>query len=269
MGAGVAEVAARAGHDVVLCSRSRATAESAVAAIDAGLGRQIVKGRLTVDERDAIIGRISVTDTITDLADCDLVIESVVEHLATKRALFAELDAIVKPSAILATNTSTLPVVDMATATARPDRVCGIHFFNPAPTMRLVEIVQPLTASTATIERAVAFAERCGKEPITVADHAGFVVNALLFPYLNNAVKMVERGTATVESIDAAMCGGCGFPMGPMALLDLIGLDTSVAILETLHGEFGDANYVPATTLRRMVSAGRLGRKTGSGFHQY
>jgi 3-hydroxybutyryl-CoA dehydrogenase len=175
----------------------------------------------------------------------------------------------VKPSAILATNTSTLPVVDLATATARPDRVCGIHFFNPAPTMRLVEIVQPLTASTATIERAVAFAERCGKEPITVADHAGFVVNALLFPYLNNAVKMVERGTATVESIDAAMCGGCGFPMGPMALLDLIGLDTSVAILETLHGEFGDANYVPATTLRRMVSAGRLGRKTGSGFHQY
>jgi 3-hydroxybutyryl-CoA dehydrogenase len=269
MGAGVAEVAARAGHDVVLCSRSRQTAASVLAGIAAGLERQIAKGRLSVDERDAIIARISITDTIADLADCDLVIESVVEHLATKRSLFAELDAAVKPSAILATNTSTLPVVELAIATTRPDRVCGIHFFNPAPAMPLVEIVQPLTASTNTIDRAVAFAERCGKEPITVADHAGFVVNALLFPYLNNAVKMFERGTASIDSIDAAMCGGCGFPMGPFALLDLIGLDVSVAILDTLHAEFGDANYVPATTLRRMVSAGRLGRKTGSGFRQY
>ena len=135
--------------------------------------------------------------------------------------------------------------------------------------MPLVEIVQPLTASATTIDRALAFAERCGKEPIIVADHAGFVVNALLFPYLNNAVRMVERGTASIESIDAAMCGGCGFPMGPFALLDLVGLDTSVAILDALHAEFGDANYVAAPTLRRMVSAGRLGRKTRSGFYQY
>ena len=269
MGAGVAEVAARAGHDVVLCSRSRETAESAVAAIDAGLGRQIVKGRLTVDERDAIIGRISVTDTITDLADCDLVIESVVEHLATKRALFAELDAAVKPSAILATNTSTLPVVDLATATARPDRVCGIHFFNPAPTMRLVEIVQPLTASTATIERAVAFAERCGKEPITVADHAGFVVNALLFPYLNNAVRLYDAGVASRDDIDTAMKGGCNFPMGPLELLDLVGLDTSLSILDALYAEFHDPNFAPAPLLRRMVAAQRLGRKSGAGFYEY
>jgi len=269
MGAGVAEVAARAGHDVVLCSRSRASAKTAVASIAAGLDRQVSKGRLSADERDSIVSRITSTDSIAGLAECDLVIESVVEDLATKLALFAELDATVKPSAILATNTSTLPVVELAMATGRPERVCGIHFFNPAPVMRVVEIVQPITADASTIDRALAFAERCGKEPITVADHAGFVVNALLFPYLNNAVKMVERGTATVESIDAAMCGGCGFPMGPLALLDLIGLDTSVAILDTLHSEFGDTNYVPATTLRRMVSAGRLGRKTGSGFHQY
>src|SRR5215218_7769751 len=136
-------------------------------------------------------------------------------------------------------------------ATSRPDQVCGIHFFNPAPAMRLVEIVRPLTASATTIERALAFAEGCGKEPIVVADHAGFVVNALLFPYLNNAVKMAERGTASIESIDAAMCGGCGFPMGPFKLLDLVGLATSVAILDTLHAEFGDANYVTTTTLRR------------------
>lgn len=269
MGAGVCEVAARAGHDVVLCSRSRASAEAAAATIAAGLERQIAKGRLSVDERDSIVGRISVTDVVADLADCDLVIESVIEDMATKQALFAELDATVKPGAILATNTSTLPVVELAMATTRPGQVCGIHFFNPAPAMRLVEIVQPLTASTTTIDRAVAFAEDCGKQPITVADHAGFVVNALLFPYLNNAVKMFERGTATIESIDAAMCGGCGFPMGPFALLDLIGLDTSVAILDTLYAEFADANYAPATTLRRMVSAGRLGRKTGSGFHRY
>jgi 3-hydroxybutyryl-CoA dehydrogenase len=269
MGAGVAEVAARAGHDVVLCSRSRQSGAQAVAGIAAGFERQIAKGRLGADERDEILARISVTDAIIDLADCDLVIENVVEDMETKRALFAALDAAVKPSAILATNTSTLPVVELAMSTTRPGQVCGIHFFNPAPTMRLVEIVRPPTASATTIDRAVAFAERCGKEPITVADHAGFVVNALLFPYLNNAVKMFERGTATIESIDAAMCGGCGFPMGPFALLDLIGLDTSVAILDTLHAEFGDANYVPAPTLRRMVGAGRLGRKTGSGFHRY
>jgi 3-hydroxybutyryl-CoA dehydrogenase len=269
MGAGVAEVAARAGHDVVLCSRSLASADQAVAGIAAGLARQVAKDRLSGDERDAILGRISVTDTVAGLSDCDLVIESIVEDLATKRVLFAALDAAVKPSAILATNTSTLPVVELAMATTRPERVCGIHFFNPAPAMRLVEIVRPLTADAGTIDRALAFAERCGKDPITVADHAGFVVNALLFPYLNNAVKMFERGTASIESIDAAMCGGCAFPMGPFALLDLIGLDTTVAILDTLHAEFGDANYAPATTLRRMVSAGRLGRKTGSGFHQY
>jgi 3-hydroxybutyryl-CoA dehydrogenase len=147
--------------------------------------------------------------------------------------------------------------------------VCGIHFFNPAQTMRLVEVVRPLTASASTIDRALAFAERCGKEPITVADHAGFVVNALLFPYLNNAVRMAERGTASIESIDAAMRGGCGFPMGPFELLDLVGLDTSVAILDALHAEFGDTNYTAAPTLRRMASAGRLGRKSGHGFYRY
>ena len=269
MGGGLVEVAARGGHDVVLCSRSRANAEATVAAIAAGLERQIVKGRLTTDERDATLARISVTDAVANLADCDLVIESVVEDIATKRALFVALDATVKPGAILATNTSTLPVVELAMATTRPELVCGIHFFNPAATMRLVEIVQPLTAGATTIDRALAFAERCGKEPIVVADHAGFVVNALLFPYLNNAVRMAERGTASIESIDAAMCGGCGFPMGPFALLDLVGLDTSVAILDRLHVAFGDANYVAAPTLRRMVGEGRLGRKTGNGFYQY
>jgi 3-hydroxybutyryl-CoA dehydrogenase len=269
MGAGLAEVAARAGHDVTLRSRTRAGAESALATIASGLDRQIAKGRATADERDAIIARIAITDSIDELAECDLVIESVVEDLATKKALFSELDSIVKPSAILATNTSTLPIVELAMATQRPELVCGIHFFNPATTMRLVEIVRPITASTETISRAQAFAERCGKEPIVVADHAGFVVNALLFPYLNNAVRMLERGTASMEAIDAAMCGGCGFPMGPFALLDLVGLDTSVAILDALHAEFGDPGQLAAPTLRRMVAAGRLGRKAGRGFYTY
>jgi 3-hydroxybutyryl-CoA dehydrogenase len=269
MGGGLAEVAARAGHDVVLRSRTRSGADAALAGIVAGLDRQVSKGRLDGDEREAITSRIRVTDDLDDLADCDLVIESVVEDLATKRTLFAELDAIVKPGAILATNTSTLAVVEMAMATTRPELVCGIHFFNPAPTMRLVEIVQPLTADPDTIVRAVAFAERCGKDVVTVADRAGFVVNALLFPYLNNAVRMSERGTASIEAIDTAMCGGCGFPMGPFALLDLVGLDTSVAILDALYAEFGDPNYVAAPTLRRMVAAGRLGRKSGRGFFSY
>ena len=269
MGAGLAEVAAASGHDVTLRSRTRDGAEGALATIVSGLDRQIAKGRATPDERDAIVARITVTDSIDDLTECDLVIESVIEELATKRALFAQLDSVVKPSAILATNTSTLPIVELAMATQRPELVCGIHFFNPATTMRLVEIVQPITAGTETINRAHAFAERCGKQPIVVADHAGFVVNALLFPYLNNAVRMLERGTADMESIDAAMCGGCGFPMGPFALLDLVGLDTSVAILDALHAEFGDRDQLAAPTLRRMVAAGRLGRKTGRGFYTY
>jgi 3-hydroxybutyryl-CoA dehydrogenase len=269
MGAGLAEVAARAGHTVILRSRTREGAESAVATVSSGLDRHVAKQRLTGEERDAILERITATDSIEALSDCDLVIESVIEDLVTKRALFTELDAAVKPGAILATNTSTLPVVEIAMATANPERVCGIHFFNPAPTMRLVEVVQPLTASNDTINRALAFAERCGKEPIVVADRAGFVVNALLFPYLNDAVHMLERGTAGMEAIDAAMCGGCGFPMGPFALLDLVGLDTSVAILEALHREFGDQRYVPAPALRRMVAAGLLGRKSGHGFYRY
>jgi 3-hydroxybutyryl-CoA dehydrogenase len=212
---------------------------------------------------------VSVTTNLSDLKACDIVIESIVEDLTLKQELFAELDDIVEPDAILASNTSTLSILSLASATTRPQRVCGIHFFNPAPAMRLVEIVQPPTADERTIGIAVAFAESCGKEAIVVQDHAGFVVNALLFPYLNNAIRMWERGTASIEAIDAAMQGGCNFPMGPFSLLDLVGLDTSLAILETLHDAFGDENYAPCQSLRDKVAAGDLGRKTGSGFLQY
>lgn len=269
MGAGLAEVAARAGHEVVVRSRTLEGADAVKAKLAAGLDRHVAKERMTVDERDAILARIRVTDHLGQLANCDLVIESVIEDLAVKRALFAELEQVVKPSGILASNTSTLPVVELAMATQRPDQVCGIHFFNPAPVMSLVEIVKPVTASDDTIAAATAYATTCGKDPVLVADRAGFVVNALLFPYLNNAVRMWEYGTASMEAIDTAMQGGCGFPMGPFALLDLVGLDTSVAILDALYDEFRDPNYAAVPTLRRKVAAGQLGRKSGIGFYEY
>jgi 3-hydroxybutyryl-CoA dehydrogenase len=269
MGAGLAEVAARSGYTVIVRSRRKAGAESVVAGVAGNLDRQVKKGNLDESDRDAIVARITGTDHLGRLADCDLVIESVVEDLATKRELFSELEQIVKPDGILATNTSTLPVIEMAVATQRPDRVCGIHFFNPAPLMKLVEVVRPLTASDDTIKTAMAFATACGKDAIEVVDRAGFVVNALLFPYLNNAVRMLENGTASREDIDTAMKGGCNFPMGPLALLDLVGLDTSVSILDALYAEFGDPNYAAVPTLRRMVAAGHLGRKTKRGFYEY
>ncbi|HVE93283.1 MAG TPA: 3-hydroxybutyryl-CoA dehydrogenase [Acidimicrobiales bacterium] len=269
MGSGVAEVAAKAGYEVVVRSRQQETADGMVAALEKSLARQVEKGRLSEEDRDATVGRVRATAQISDLADCDLVLESIVEDLATKKALFNELDRVVQDSAILATNTSTLSVIDLAMETGRPERVCGVHFFNPAPLMKLVEIVRPLTASDETIAEATAFAEACGKSAVLVRDEAGFIVNALLFPYLNNAVRMLERGVATKEDIDAAMQGGCNFPMGPLALLDLVGLDTSVSILDALYEEFKDQNYAAAPLLRRMLSAEMLGRKSGCGFYTY
>ena len=269
MGSGLAEVVARAGMKVIVRSRQQATADAMVATVGKGLAKQVEKGRLTDDERAAILGRITAVADLSALADCDLIIESVVEDLATKKALIAELDALAKPSALIATNTSTLPVIELAMSTKRPDKVCGIHFFNPAPAMPLVEIVRPLSASADTIDIATAFAEACGKQPVQVQDRAGFIVNALLFPYLNNAVRMMEQGTASKEDIDTAMKGGCNFPMGPFALLDLVGLDTSLAILDALYDEFRDPNYAAVPTLRRMVAAGQLGRKTKVGFYSY
>jgi len=269
MGSGIAEVAAKSGFEVVLRSRSQSTADAMVTSLEKSLARQVERGKLEQAAADEVRGRVSATDHLGSLVDCDLVIESVVEDLEVKRALFAELDSVVNDGAILATNTSTLPVVEMAVATNRPDQVCGVHFFNPAPAMSLVEIVRPLTASDATIEAATAFATACGKNPVQVKDRAGFIVNALLFPYLNNAVRLLENATASAEDIDTAMKGGCNFPMGPLALLDLVGLDTSLAILDALYEEFRDPNYAAVPVLRRMVSAGRLGRKSGSGFYDY
>ncbi len=269
MGSGIAEVAAKSGFEVVLRSRSQSGADKMVAGLEKSLGKQVAKGRLSEADRDTALALVRGVSDLDELAGCDLVIESVVEDLSVKKELFAALDRICAPSAILATNTSTLPVVEMAVATGRPDQVCGIHFFNPAPLMSLVEVVRPITASDEVISAARSFAEACGKSPVEVADAAGFIVNALLFPYLNDAVRLLERGVATMEDIDSAMKGGANFPMGPFALLDLVGVDVSVAILEALYAENPDPHLMPAPRLRRMLCAGLLGRKSDKGFYDY
>ena len=269
MGSGIAEVAAKAGVDVILRSRQRQTADKMVASLEKSLAKQVERGKLEETAAKEIGARVSATDDLHALHDCDLVLESVVEDLAVKQRLFAELGEIVRESAIIATNTSTLPVVELAVATERPSQVVGIHFFNPAPMMSLVEVVRPMTASDETVAAAKAFATGCGKDVVEVKDRAGFIVNALLFPYLNNAVRMLESGTASRDDIDTAMKGGCNFPMGPLALLDLVGLDTSLSILDALYDEFRDPNYAAMPLLRRMVAAGQLGRKSGAGFFDY
>jgi 3-hydroxybutyryl-CoA dehydrogenase len=269
MGSGIAEVAAATGATVIVRSRSQATGEAMLATMAKSLTKQIEKAKRSAEDAEAIIKRVSATTHMADLSDCDFIIESVVEDLEVKRLVFRELNDVVKPEAILATNTSTLSVIELAMETSRPDRVCGLHFFNPAPAMSLVEVVRPICASDETMAAVTEFVVACGKEPVNVKDQAGFVVNALLFPYLNNAIRLLEQGVATKEGIDIAMKGGCGFPMGPFALLDLVGLDTSLAILDALFAEFAEPNFSPRPLLRRMVSAGQLGRKSGSGFYQY
>jgi 3-hydroxybutyryl-CoA dehydrogenase len=269
MGSGIAEVAAKAGVEVVLRSRQQSSADAMVAALDKTKTKKFERRKLDEQAAKEALARVTPTHDLHAMHDCDLVIESVVEDLAVKKELFRQLDLAVKDDAILATNTSTLPVVELAVVTERPERVCGVHFFNPAPMMSLVEVIRPLTASDDTIAAAIGFAEACGKTAVEVKDRAGFIVNALLFPYLNNAVRMLENGTASRDDIDAAMKGGCNFPMGPLALLDLVGLDTSLSILDALYAEFRDPNYAAMPLLRRMVTAGQLGRKSGAGFYEY
>ena len=267
MGSGITQVCAQAGLEVVLRSRTRERAEATVSSIDKNLSRLVEKAKIDEATKDATLSRIRTTSDLKDLSDCDLVIETVVEDLATKKDLFNYLDDICKEECLLATNTSTLPVVEMAAQTSRADKVLGIHFFNPAPVMQLVEVVKAITTSEETVEIAREFVESLGKKPVVVKDQAGFIVNALLFPYLNNAVKLLESAVATRDDIDQAMMAGCGFPMGPFALLDLVGLDTSLSIIEALYEEFRDPNYAPAPLLKRLVAAGKLGRKSGEGFY--
>jgi len=269
MAAGIAEVAVCAGHRVIVRSRTIDGANDVAARVASSLGRRVERGKLEPAARDAALASLSATTNLADLANCSIILESVVEDMKTKEVLFRELDALAALSTILATNTSTLSVGALAMTTTRPDHVCGIHFFNPAATMPLVEVVQPPMTSNETIDTAMSFVSSCGKDGVLVRDDAGFIVNALLFPYLNNAIKMLERGTASMDDIDTAMKGGCNFPMGPFALLDLVGLDTSLSIIRTLHEASGNPDDAPADTLVRLVADGHLGRKTGRGFRTH
>jgi 3-hydroxybutyryl-CoA dehydrogenase len=269
MACGIAEVFAKAGYEVVLAARSPEKASSALAGITKSLARSVDKGRLTAEDRDAALARLTPSGSLDDFADVDLAVEAIAEELPLKQQLFATLDKVCKAGAVLATTTSSLPVAEIATATSRPQDVIGMHFFNPAPAMKLVEVVR--TVLTADEVRATVH-EVCKalrKHPVDCGDRAGFIVNALLFPYLNNAVKMVQEHYASVEDIDTAMKLGGGYPMGPFELLDVVGLDVSLAIEQVLHREFRDPGLAPAPLLEHLVSAGCLGRKTGRGFREY
>ena len=269
MATGMIEVFAKAGYDTAFVARSDAKVATVQAALARSLDKGIARGKLTEEERDATLARVSGTSRLDDLADVDLVVEAVVEDLAVKQTLFAALDDIVKPGAVLATTTSSLPVIECAAATRRPNDVVGMHFFNPAPVMKLVEIVSTVSTAADVTATAKAVCQQLGKHAVSCADRAGFIVNALLFPYLNDAVRMLEAHYATADDIDTAMKVGCGYPMGPFELLDVVGLDVSLAIQTTLYREFRERGFAPAPLLEHLVTAGYLGRKTGRGFRVY
>ncbi|MFI1737498.1 3-hydroxyacyl-CoA dehydrogenase family protein [Streptomyces sioyaensis] len=269
MASGIAEVFAKAGFKVVLAARSLEKAEKAKARIAKSLGRSVDKGRLTAEARDTTLASITPAGALEAFADVDLAVEAVAEDLAVKQELFRTLDKVCKPGAILATTTSSLPVVACARATSRPEDVIGIHFFNPAPAMKLVEVVRTVLTADDVHATVRAVCAKVRKHPVDCGDRAGFIVNALLFPYLNNAIKMVEEHYASLDDIDAAMKLGGGYPMGPFELLDVVGLDVSLAIEKVLHAEFRDPGLAPAPLLEHLVAAGCLGRKTGRGFREY
>ncbi|MFF3940483.1 3-hydroxybutyryl-CoA dehydrogenase [Streptomyces phaeofaciens] len=271
MGAGIAEVCARAGLPVTVVERDADAVRAGRRRIGRSLDKAVAHGRLTAERRETACALITVVDQVEALHDRDLVIEAVAEDERLKLDVFTRLDAVVTGArAVLATNTSSIPVVQLAAATGRPERVLGVHFFNPVPVLRLVELVPSLLTSAETADRAEAFVSgTLGKEVIRTRDRAGFVVNALLVPYLLAAIRMVESGVASVEDVDRGMVLGCAHPLGPLALTDLIGLDTTRAIAESLYAEFRDSSYSPPPLLSRMVEAGLLGRKSGRGFHTY
>ncbi len=269
MATGIVEVFAKAGFEVTYQARSDQKVEAARKSIEKSLEKGVQRGRLSEQDRDATLARIAGTTALDDFADMDLVVEAVAEDLSVKMALFEILDEVCRPGAILATTTSSLPVIELAAATSRPQDVVGMHFFNPAPVMKLVEVVSTVSTSDDVIATAVEVAQRIDKHPVRCGDRAGFIVNALLFPYLNDAVRMVEANYATADDIDSAMKRGCGYPMGPFELLDVVGLDVSLAIQRTLYLEFREPGFAPAPRLEHLVTAGYLGRKTGRGFRTY
>jgi 3-hydroxybutyryl-CoA dehydrogenase len=269
MATGIVEVFAKAGLDVHYVARSAAKVDQVREAIERSLDKQVERGKLDEQARLQALSRVSGSDSLDDLQSADLVVEAVIEDLLVKQGLFGSLDKICKPGAVLATTTSSLPVIECAAATSRPADVIGMHFFNPAAVMKLVEVVSTVSTAAEVEATVLKLSARIGKHAVRCGDRAGFIVNALLFPYLNDAVRMLEAHYATSEDIDSAMKVGCGYPMGPFELLDVVGLDVSLAIQRELYLEFREPGFAPAPLLEHLVTAGRLGRKTGKGFREY
>ncbi len=269
MGSGIAQVSAQAGFDTVVREISDSLIGKSKSGIEKVLAKGIEKGKVTPEQRDAAMKKLTFTTAISDLVGCDIVIEAVVEDLDMKNAMWIELDAICPPETIFASNTSSLTIAAMAAACGRPDRMLGLHFFNPVPLMKLVEVVRTITTSEQTADTAFEFAKKLGKEPIRAKDNSGFVVNLLLIPYMLDAINALEANVASVEDIDKAMQLGAGHPMGPFTLLDFVGLDTTYKIAEIMFTEYREKRYAPPPLLKRMVIAGMFGRKSGMGFYDY
>jgi len=269
MGSGIAQVAAAAGHETIVRDVSQQIWDRARGGIEKSLAKFVEKGKLAAADRDAALKRLTFTTATGDLKGCDIVVEAITEDLELKNALWKELDALCPPHTIFASNTSSLTIAAMAAATKRADRFVGLHFFNPVPLMQLVEVVRAVTTSEETFRRAFAFARSLGKEAVAAKDNSGFIVNLLLVPYLLDAIRAVEHGVGTVPDIDKAMQLGCGYPMGPLTLLDFVGLDTTYRIAEIMFTEYREQKYAPPPLLKRMVTAGLMGRKSGKGFYDY
>ena len=269
MGSGIAEVAAKAGFDTVVREVTIDLMEKGLGRLRGSLDRAVDKGKLAPEDRDAALARLRGTTDFTDLAGCDLVIEAIVENLDEKKRVYAAVDAVLGDGAILASNTSSLTVTQLAMATRRPDRFVGLHFFNPVPVMKLVEVVRTLMTDTSVLEEVGAFCRALGKEPVQCRDNSGFIVNRLLVPYILDAIRAHEEGVGSIEDIDKAMQLGCGYPMGPFTLLDFVGLDTTYFIAEIMFEEYREKRFAPPPLLKQMVQAGRFGKKSGRGFYDY
>ncbi len=269
MGRGIAQVAASTGHETVVRDVSDAFNDKGKAAIEKSLAKFVEKEKMSAKDRDATLGRLTFTTNLDDLKDCDIVLEAITEDLELKNSLWKQLDAMCPEHTIFASNTSSLTIAAMAAATERGDRFVGMHFFNPVPLMKLVEVVRTVTTSAASFDRAMAFAKALRKEPIAAKDNSGFIVNLLLVPYLIDAIRALEQGVGSVQDIDKGMVMGTGHPMGPLTLLDFVGLDTTLKIAEIMFDEYREQRYAPPPLLKRMVIAGWYGRKTGKGFYDY
>jgi len=269
MGSGIAQVAAQAGYETIVREVEQKFVDKGFAGIDKSLGKFVEKGKMSADDKAACLGRLRGTTKLDDLADCDIVIEAIIENAELKKTTYAELDKIVKKDAIFASNTSSLTITELSMATARPKQFVGLHFFNPVPLMKLVEVVRTILTSDEAFKAAMAFGRSLGKEVVAARDNSGFIVNRLLVPYLLDAIRAYEEGVGSIDDIDKGMVLGCGYPMGPFTLLDFVGIDTTYYITQVMFDEYREKRFAAPPLLRKMVLAGRFGRKSGAGFYDY